>query len=365
MPPPSEEMLWRLAWRIVINLGILALIGAATWWLTGFDKNWAGESKSSHHLTRALRCVGVLFLSILLLVLVQTPGASLGESHLIIVIAVGIGLILRSPLSEVFTHGFLGFLDPDMHDKTPFDPQKALRYQDTIGHLIRTGQRDAAIKLCEELKKTGEVDINTLENHLIFLGVPQQRAPEFKPLVEAGRLRSQGNLLEAEKLLKAMLAKNPADEGAALMLMRLLAQDLKQPDRAYRVYYAFSKQPHVSPDHLEFARRHIEEWSRPAPAAPETPAPAPPETVEDLLAKNSYGIAVEKLEAQIREQPQDFALQLKLADIYATHIKNFPRAEKIVKSLERSPEYSPELKAEAAAKLQQWRAANGGLHGHP
>ena len=174
----------------------------------------------------------------------------------------------------MFTHGFLGLVDPALYDHRELDPKKARRYQDAIAHLIHNGRRDDAIKLCEELKQSGEVDLGTLESTLEFLGVKQERAPA-KPLAEAARLRAQGDFAGAEHLLKSLLLKNPADDGAAMLLMRLYAQDLREPGRAHEVLRALQKQPHVPASHVEFARRSIDEWSRPATGGAENGQSAP------------------------------------------------------------------------------------------
>ena len=338
---------------IFLKLGILLLLGAGTWWLTGVDNTVGGESKRDHHLTRAVRCVAVVFLSAIFI-------GALGQSGfavipVLIIVPLSIALVLRSSLAEVFTHGFLGLVDPALHDHRDLDPHQARRYQDAIAHLIHNGHRDEAIKLCEELKQSGEVDAVTLENTLEFLGVEPQRAPA-KPLARAGRLRAQGDFAGAEKLLKSLLLKNPADDGAAMMLMRLYAQDLRLPGRAQEVLRALQKQPHVPASHLEFARRSIAEWSRPQPVAPKAAHPPQPLSVDDLLAQGSLGTAVELLEAQIKARPDDFALQLKLAEVHAVHCKNVMRAEKLIGRLERASNASPQQIELARAKLEEWRA---------
>ena len=342
---------------ILFNIALLTGIALGTWLLTGRDKTFGGESKHSHHLTRAIRTIAVVFLSAAFIWFAEAPGFGYGGIPILIILPMGIALVLRSSLSEVFTHGFLGMIDPALHDTREFDPKKARRYQDAIAHLIHNGRRDEAIKLCEELKQSGEVDLVTLENTLEFLGVKQDRAPA-KPLGEAGRLRLGKKFDQAEQLLRSLLLKNPADEGAALMLMRLYAEDLHQPERALEVLRALEKQPHASRDHIEFARQSIGEWSRPKP--PPIPASAIPpqaESVDEFLAQGSYGTAIEMLEGRINAQPEDFELQLKLAEVYAVHCKNLMRAEKIISQIERSAKFSPQQIATARAKFKEWHTA--------
>lgn len=341
--------------RIVLNIAVLAFLAAGTWWLTGIDKTDAGESKQGHHLTRALRCIAVVFLSLVFLGLIESSGPSYGGIPVLILVPICIALVLRRSLSELFAHGFLGMIDPELHDTREFDPEKARRHQDAIAHLIQNGRRDEAVKLCEELKQSGEVDAVTLAHTLEFLGVKQEHAP-VKPLVEADRLRAQGKFGEAEELLKSLLAKNPADDAAALLLMRLYAENLRQPQRAHEVLRALEKQPHVPAEHLEFARRSIHEWSRPQPPPPPKSAIKPAaKSVDDLLAQGAFGMAVEMLEEQLKAQPDDVELQLKLAEVHAVRCHNLPKAEKIIQHVEQSKIASLQQIAIARAKLAEWR----------
>ena len=339
---------------ILLNILVLTPVALGTWWLTGIDKTPGGESKRDQYLFRALRCVAVVFLSA---VFGWSFDLGLGAIPFLLIIPVSIALLLRSSISELFAGGFLGLLDPALHDRREHDFKKARRYQDAIAHLIHNGRREQAIKLCEELKLSGEVDLATLEHTLEFLGVKQERAAAVSPLVAAGRLRTQGKFAEAEQLLKSLLLKNPADDGAAMLLMRLYAQDLRSPERAHEVLRALEKQPHARADYLEFARRSIVEWNQPSPP----PLPAPvlphPQSVDDLLAQGSYGTAVEMLKGQIKTQPDAFDLQLKLAEVYALHCKNLLSAEKIVRQMERTSNVNPEQIALARAKLAEWHLA--------
>jgi tetratricopeptide (TPR) repeat protein len=280
----------------------------------------------------------------------------------LIIVPVSIALILRSSLSELFAGGFLRLVDPSMHDTRTFDPKASQRHQDAIARLIQQGKREEAIQLCEQLKVSGEVDIISLEHTLEYLGVKQQRA-QPAPLREAAALRAQGKFAEAEARLQALLKKNPADAEAAFLLMRLYAENLQQPARAHEVLRLLQQQPHVSADHVEFARRSIDDWNRPKPAAPAAAEPPATLSVDELLAQGGLGMAVESLEEQIRSRPEDFELQLRLAEVYAVHLKNLPRAGKIVQHMERNSLFKPEQIAMAKAKLQEWQAAVNLKHG--
>ena len=344
---------------ILINLAILLLVAVGAWWLTGFDKTAGGESKRTHYVFRTIRCAAIVWLAGVFLWFIEDRSGGMGGAVLLMIIPPSLALLLRSSISELFTHGFLRLVDPTLHDDRPLDPGKSRRYMDTIAHLIQNGRRDEAIRLCEELKQSGEVELVTLETTLEFLGVKQERAPVPKPLAEASRLRSQGKFAEAEQLLRSLLARNPENLDAAMMLMRVLAQDLRQSGRASEILRQIEKQPHVSASHIEFARRSIDEWSRPPAPAAKREASAPPreESVDELLAGGSFGTAIEILEGQARSQPGDFDLRLKLAEAHGCYCGNIPRAEKIVREIEMDGRFSPEQVQLAKTRLQDWREA--------
>ena len=187
------------------------------------------------------------------------------------------------------------------------------------------------------------------------LGVKPDHIPKSTPLTEACQLRSQGKLSEAEARFNLLLAKNPANVDAALMLVRLYAQDLHRGDKASEVLRSLERQPNVARAHIEFSHRSIDEWSR--PKAKEVVVEAQPESLEALLAKGYFGTAIEILGQKTREQPSDFELWLKLAETHARHCGNLKRAEKIIQQIETNPAFTPEQIQLAAARLIEWREA--------
>ena len=114
-----------------------------------------------------------------------------------------------------------------------------------------------------------------------------------KPLAEAHRLRSEGKFSEAETILQSLLAENPSNVDAALMLMRLYVQDLRRSDKAAEVLRSLEKQPHIPSATIEYARRSIDDWGQ---RKPEPAAVVLPESVDELLARGHLGTAIEMLE---------------------------------------------------------------------
>jgi hypothetical protein len=188
-----------------------------------------------------------------------------------------LALVWAGCISELSARGFNWLIDPE--DKREFDPSKSLRDLDAIASLIKNGHKEAAIQLCKELKESGDASVLAMETLLEHFGVPKD-IQKPKPLTEASRLRRQGKFAEAEAILKSLLLENPSNADAALMLIRLYAQELRQPDKAKEVLRVLEQQPYVSSGHVEFARRSIHEWSQEKPK-PEK-VEAQPGSVDEL-----------------------------------------------------------------------------------
>jgi tetratricopeptide (TPR) repeat protein len=203
------------------------------------------------------------------------------------------------------------------------------------------------------LKESGEGDNAALEMTLEHLGVKQERVQKVKPLTQVHRLRHEGRFQEAELILNSLLAKNPSDVDAALMLMRVYARDLRQSDKAYKVLSALRQQPHVSAAYLEFAHRSILEWNNPQPE--KAAAEVLPESVDDLLSQGYFGTAIETLEQEIKEQPANFGFWMKLLEAHCRYCANFPQAEKILRRMESN--FDPEQIHSAKSKVREWREA--------
>ena len=198
---------------------------AGAWWLSGYDSNLEGDGRRSDFWRRFLRIAATLFL----------VAAMLFMTALAMFFAVGIGIVWASCLAELMSRRARVFIDPGFHDDRPLDLKKNQRHQDAIAQLIHHGKREEAIQLCEELQKTGEVNAATLTTALEFLGVKQTGTRLERPLNDVAQLRAEAKFSEAEALLQSLLKKNPADDGAAMALMRLYAQDLRQSDKAHEV----------------------------------------------------------------------------------------------------------------------------------
>ena len=339
---------------ILTNIALLAFAALVSWWLSGYDTKLTGENEREDFIRRAVRCSLSLFLMELAFLSMwrywRYNDQASGMAYLIF--ALPLALIWCGCLSELASQVFHELVDPQ--DRRRFDPHKARRDMDMLNSLIQSGRKEEAIQLCQMLKESGDVSVATLETMLERLGVKPDNISQHKPLAEASRLRSEGKFNEAEAILNSLLAENPANVEAALMLMRLYAQDMHRADKASEVLRAIEQQPNVSRAHIEFARRSIHEWSHPQP---KKAAERLPESIEELLAGRYFGTAIEILERKIKEQPADFDSWLKLAETYGRHCGNISQAEKIIRQIETNSAFSPEQIQLAGAKLKEWREA--------
>jgi tetratricopeptide (TPR) repeat protein len=333
------------------NILLLALGVLAMWWLSGFDPRVTGENRRKDFIRRMTRCLAT---AILLAIFFGPNPVRVGYAFvpLILIIPPAVGILWAGCLANLFARGFHRLLDAD--DRRTFDAGKSARAADQVASLLASGRREEAVQLCESLKQSGGADALVLDTLLARAGIPQANFQKPAPLAEAHRLRSEGKLSEAETILQSLLAENPSNVDAALMLMRLYVQDLHRSDKAAEVLRSLEKQPHIPPAHLEYARRSIVEWAQRKPA----PAAAPlPESVEELLAGGYVGTAIEMLERQLEQQPGDFDLWLKLAEAHGRHAGNVRRAEKIIQKIESRRGFSAEQIQLAKARLKEWREA--------
>ena len=332
---------------MITRLAVLAFIGLTFWWLSGYDAKVTGEDKMQDLIRRAVRCGITLPLVGLLFVL---PGTVL-VVRMLLVIGWMLALVWAGCVAELFARGFHHLVDPA--DDQEIDPNQGLRDLERIASLVKDGRREEAVELSRKLRGSGDVSVLLLETRLEHLGIKLESIQKPRPLTEAYQLRQQGRFQEAESSLKPLLAEDPRNVDAAMMLMRIYAQDLHQPQKATEILQTLAKQPHISLAHLEFACRSIDEWSlgKPQPEQVE----ALPESIDELLAQGYFGTVIEILEQKIGEQPRDLDLRLKLAEVYSQHCGNIHRAEKIVRQIETDPGFTPEQAQHARTKLGEWR----------
>jgi len=285
-------------------------------------------------------------------ILLLLPGA-LGALPILFVIGGVLAVVWAGCLTELISQGFhhlTGFASSSRE----FDPHKSTHDMDALAALIRDGRHGEAVQLYEALKASGDGNVLTMEALLDRAGIPREHFRRSNPLFEAGRLQKEGKISEAEAVLKSLLAQNPANVDAAMMLMRLYAQDLRQSGKAAEILRALQEQPHISSAVIEYAQRSLHDWARKKIKPKAEPLP---ESVEELLQSGYLGTAIEILEQKAAEQPEDFGAQLKLAEAHGLYSGNFQRAKKIITAMEDNPRFSSEQIRMAKSKLQEWREA--------
>lgn len=335
--------------KILADILLLALGLAAAWWVSGHDSKLIGDNGRNDILRRSIRC-GITFLLLTILLLLPR---SLGSLPLLFAIGGMLAVTWAGCIAELFSQGFrhlIGFAGTNRE----FDPHESTHGMDALAELIRNGRHEEAAKLYETLKASGSGNVLAMETLLDRAGIPREKIERSNPLFEAGNLQRQGKFSEAEAILKPLLEKNPANVDAAMMLMRLYVRDLRQSGKAAEILRALEKQPHIDAAAIEYAQRSLHDWGR---KKIEPKAEPLPESVEELLQAGYYGTAIEMLEQKAKEQPDDFAAQLKLAEAYGLHSGDLPRAKKIIEQMEQKSCFSEEQIRIAKAKLDEWREA--------
>lgn len=330
----------------IIALAPIAVIG---WWVSGFDSRLKAESRLRDFISRAIRCGLTL---VLLAAFFALPGALDTYAETMAIIAT-LTLLWCRCLAEVCARGLHLFIDPE--DKRAFDPDKNTRDLNMIAHLIKTGQRRKAIQLCEQLKDSGDSSVFAAETLLEHLGVRRNSLPKLKPLTEAYLLRSRGQFKAAKSVLNSVLAKNPSDTGAALMLMQLYAQDLRRPGKAAKVLRNLKKQPGIPPEQIEQAEHSLQEWEHPKLKLTVVAPPKSFDEVDELLGSGRLGTAIETLEEKTNAQPENFGLWIKLAEVHSVYCGNLNRADAIIRQIENNPGFSAEQIQTARTRLHEWR----------
>ena len=340
---------------LTANIGVLLLVLLVAWWLSWYDPKVMGVNDRNDLLRRGLRCLVTLLL-------VEAAMWSLwqftffenradGEMYLALTLA--LAFLWGGCVTALLSRAFQWLVHPE--DELGWEIDRSLRDLDRLARLVRNGHRKDAIQLCLKLKKSGGTSVLALETILEQLGIPQNYVRKPEPLAEASRLRQEGKFGKAEALLKSLLFKNPDNVDAAMMLIRLYAQDLRYPDKAQKVLRALERRPHVPRGHTDFARRSIPEWIQGTPE-PE-PEPVLPESIDELLAQGHLGTAIERLEQKTAEQPQDFDLWMRLAGVHAELCGSVTNAKAVVKRIEENPAFSPQQIRIAKARLMEWQLA--------
>jgi hypothetical protein len=340
---------------VILLYVILAVLAfGLAWWLSGYDPHVTGENRWKDFLRRFLRILAtVILLAVLFGLHPAGMAGGYGFVPFLMIIPVSIGLIWCGCISECWASGLHHFVF--FGGKGEFDPHEGTRQLEQLASLLKAGRREEALQLAGQLMESGDASVLALEAILARADIEWKTASPHDPLAEVYRLHSQGNFAEVEKTLKLLVEKHPSHVHALLLLIRLYAQDLKQPDQAAEALRRLERVPHIPAWQVEYARRSLLDWGQEKPALP-PPVPLP-ESIDELLAQGYSGTAIEILEQKIKEQPGDFDSWLKLAEAQGLYCHNLQAAEKIVRKIENNRLFTAEQVQLAKTKLAGWRVA--------
>jgi len=348
----------------LVFIPVFAGTTALSWWLSGYDTMVTGEDRAADFRRRAMRCGATLLLI----------AAGLASPWILISVTVLIAVIWASCVSELFARGFQRLVDPQ--DTRQFDPRQTAQDLDKLAMLVQNERNDEAIEWCKKLMESGEATL-AIEAVLfqlysrMFSGDSVQSSP---PLAEAQRLWAQGNPGEAASKLDSLLQKEPDNLRAVFLLMRIYAQALKRPDKTDALLRTLGQRPHMPPVFVEYARQSIQEWSGMVPRPekttegiesllvnrqdsqyPDRVADLGETSIDELLTRGHLSTAVEILECQIKDQPKNLNLWLKLAEAHGVYCRNLSLASKIIGRIEANPAFTQEEIQLAKSKLREWR----------
>jgi thioredoxin-like negative regulator of GroEL len=331
----------------------ILLVTAVGWWLSGFDSRLTGEDHRAD-LTRRIVRTAITFLLVTCAVL----GGRFAVQFFVM-----IAVTWASCVAELGARIFHKLIDSE--DDREFDPQEIDRNLDRLGRFIKEGRINEALDLCKKLQDSNEGSSLALEATLHRLYQDTLDSVEKSPLLaDVRQLIERGEFATAESRLKQILVSQPGNSPAMLLLMRMYAANLSRADKALALLQPVQKQPQLHPAFAELARRSIHDWAaqgkQPAQVETQTAAvavqaPEPELSVDELVKTGQFSTAVERLEKSVAEEPRNFELWLKLAEVYAVYCADFHQAGKIIQKMERTAAFNAEQIQQAKAKLREWQ----------
>lgn len=344
---------------ILADVVFVAIGTALAWWISGYDTRVTGEDERADFMRRAIRC-GI---TLVLLTMATLNG------FLTIFIFLSLGIFWAGCGAEFFSQQFHKLIDPE--DKRAFDPKETERKLDLLAQLTREHKTTEALDMCQKLEESGEVSPLALDAmiHRLYQETLDS-IPALESLEEIRRLCERNQFDQAELQLKQLLAAQPKNWAAMLLLMKIYAEGLSHLEKALALLPPTSKQPQLHPMFVKYARQSVKEWSAAAhqqaldanhvaTGAVVSPPPVPVVTevsVDELLKNNQLSTAVEYLEKAVAEEPGNFELRMKLAEAYGVYCADLHRAERIIQKIENSSIFTPQEIELARAKLKDWRA---------
>lgn len=261
---------------------------------------------------------------------------------------------------------FQNLLDPV--DDRPFDLKDAERSMDQLAALIQQGKNSEALRLCTVLEKSSSVSRQALET-LVYRLYQEQLDSKSPFLSDIRRWREQKDFVKAESELQQLLTRQPDNWAATLLLARLYAEDMGQPNRALALIQPTKKRSPLPPQFLSLARQSITEWSEAASNREqmersseqgslhgESEPAARKISIDELLNTGQLVTAIEHLENALKEQPEDAGLWLKLAEVYAVYCFDEAKSAKVIRQMAAAGKFTVEVMDSARAKLREWQS---------
>jgi hypothetical protein len=331
----------------------ILIVTAVGWWLSGFDSRLTGEDHRADFTRRGIRTVITCLLAMVAVL----------AGPLAVLFFIMIALVWMSCVAELCARIFHRLVDPE--DDREFDPNEIDRNLDRLAQLVKQGRINEALDLCKKLQDSSEGSHLALQATLHRLYQETLDSAEKSTLLaDVRQLIERGEFESAESRLKQILASQPRNSAAILLLMRMYAANLSRADKALALLQPAQNQPYLHPAFGELARCSIQDWAaqgkQPAPvdtqsAALAVQAPEPELSVDELLNTSQFSTAVERLTKLVAEEPRNYELWLKLAEVYAVYCADFHQAGKVIQKMERTTAFNVEQIQQVKAKLRDWQ----------
>lgn len=221
------------------------------------------------------------------------------------------------------------------------------------------GQNQKAQQLCLELVNRKDAPLSTTQALMAQVGMTEQEIRQASATREREERR--------ERLIEEMERK-PDDHWIKIRLIDLLITEFGDDAQAGKMIEDLARQPGaplkaIEQMRIKLARKNLPESSTIKEARieerSEPPAcPSQDPEIKKLLAANSVGSAVSRLEAGLQQWPDDFEGWMLLAQVYSERCYSAKSAERAVSSIRLNPRFTPEQKAQAETRLRELNRKN-------
>jgi hypothetical protein len=157
---------------------LLGLLTWASWKVSAYDSLWIPQPPERRFAGRIVKCaITFPFLAFILWAIYER-----NPSVLLLPIALILALLWAGSASSMLAAHFQRFIfSQSSQDDEEFNPQQSRENLDRLASLIQQGKKEEAIRLCEELKASGDASVLAMETMLARLNTPPETPSSSVP----------------------------------------------------------------------------------------------------------------------------------------------------------------------------------------